>query len=133
MEKVDAVIKTYLKLRGQKEAIEAEAKTKVKDIVAKLSKLESFLKIKADEQGVTQFKTEDGTAFLTTNDYAQVGDWDEVLSFIVKNEAYDLLEKRVSKYAVRGYIDANKAVPNGINYGTRISLSVRKPTTKVED
>ena len=133
MEKVDAVIKTYLKLRGQKEAIEAEAKAKVKDIVAKLSKLESFLKIKADEQGVTQFKTEDGTAFLTTNDYAQVGDWDEVLSFIVKNEAYDLLEKRVSKYAVRGYIDANKAVPNGINYGTRISLSVRKPTTKVED
>tara|TARA_Y100000361_G_C11106670_1_gene315201 strand:+ start:132 stop:533 length:402 start_codon:yes stop_codon:yes gene_type:complete len=133
MEKVDAVIKTYLKLRGQKEAIEAEAKTKVKDIVAKLSKLESFLKIKADEQGVTQFKTENGTAFLTTNDYAQVGDWDEVLSFIVKNEAYDLLEKRVSKYAVRGYIDANKAVPNGINYGTRISLSVRKPTTKVED
>tara|TARA_A100001035_G_C27707606_1_gene465593 strand:+ start:652 stop:1053 length:402 start_codon:yes stop_codon:yes gene_type:complete len=133
MEKVDAVIKTYLKLRGQKEAIEAEAKTKVKDIVAKLSKLESFLKIKADEQGVTQFKTEDGTAFLTTNDYAQVGDWDEVLNFIVKNEAYDLLEKRVSKYAVRGYIDANKAVPNGINYGTRISLSVRKPTTKVED
>ena len=133
MEKVDAVIKTYLKLRGQKEAIEAEAKTKVKDIVAKLSKLESFLKIKADEQGVTQFKTEDGTAFLTTNDYAQVGDWDEVLSFIVKIEAYDLLEKRVSKYAVRGYIDANKAVPNGINYGTRISLSVRKPTTKVED
>ena len=133
MEKVDAVIKTYLKLRGQKEAIEAEAKTKVKDIVAKLSKLESFLKIKADEQGVTQFKTDDGTAFLTTNDYAQVGDWDEVLSFIVKNEAYDLLEKRVSKYAVRGYIDANKAVPNGINYGTRISLSVRKPTTKVED
>lgn len=133
MEKVDAVIKTYLKLRGQKEAIEAEAKAKVKDIVAKLSKLESFLKIKADEQGVTQFKTEDGTAFLTTNDYAQVGDWDEVLNFIVKNEAYDLLEKRVSKYAVRGYIDANKAVPNGINYGTRISLSVRKPTTKVED
>ena len=133
MEKVDAVIKTYLKLRGQKEAIEAEAKTKVKDIVAKLSKLESFLKIKADEQGVTQFKTEDGTAFLTTNDYAQVGDWDEVLNFIVKNEAYDLLEKRVSKYAVRGYIDANKAVPNGINYGTRISLSVRKPPTKVED
>tara|TARA_B100000427_G_C15026548_1_gene384922 strand:+ start:94 stop:495 length:402 start_codon:yes stop_codon:yes gene_type:complete len=133
MEKVDAVIKTYLKLRGQKEAIEAEAKEKVKDIVAKLAKLESFLKIKADEQGVTQFKTEDGTAFLTTNDYAQVGDWDEVLSFIVKNEAYDLLEKRVSKYAVRGYIDANKAVPSGINYGTRISLSVRKPTTKVED
>ena len=133
MEKVDAVIKTYLKLRGQKESIEAEAKEKVKDIVAKLAKLESFLKIKADEQGVTQFKTEDGTAFLTTNDYAQVADWDEVLGFIVKNEAYDLLEKRVSKYAVRGYIDANKAVPNGINYGTRLSLSVRKPTTKVED
>jgi len=44
-----------------------------------------------------------------------------------------MLEKRVSKNAVRGYIEATKSVPSGVNYGTRIDVNVRKPVTKVED
>ena len=47
--------------------------------------------------------------------------------------AYDLLEKRVSKTAVRGYIEADKSVPSGVNYGTRIDVNVRKPVNKAED
>jgi hypothetical protein len=44
-----------------------------------------------------------------------------------------MLEKRISKNAVRGYIDQHKAVPSGVNYGTRIDVNVRKPATKIED
>jgi hypothetical protein len=44
-----------------------------------------------------------------------------------------MLEKRVSKIAVRGYIERNKAVPAGVTYGTKIDVTVRKPTMKVED
>jgi hypothetical protein len=62
-----------------------------------------------------------------------VGDWDHVLDFIRTNEAYDMLEKRVSKMAVRGYIEQTKAVPPGINYGTKLEVSVRKPGAKAED
>ena len=45
----------------------------------------------------------------------------------------NLLEKRVSKTAVRAYIEADKSVPSGINYGTRLDVNVRKPASKVED
>ena len=55
------------------------------------------------------------------------------LEFIKDNDAYDLLEKRVSKSAVRAYIEEDKAVPAGINYGTRIGVNVRKPANKAED
>jgi len=130
---VDQVISTYLKLRNKKESIEAETKDKVKGIKDQLLKLEAWLKERADADGVTSFKTEHGTAFLTTTDYANVADWDAVLSFIQENDAYDMLEKRVSKTAVRGYIEANKSVPAGVNYGTRIDVNVRKPVTKVDD
>tara|TARA_Y100000022_G_scaffold199898_1_gene213564 strand:- start:1044 stop:1451 length:408 start_codon:yes stop_codon:yes gene_type:complete len=129
----DKVIATYLKLRGQKEAIEAEAKEKVADIKANLLKLEAWLKEKMDADGETSKKTPFGTAFITTTDFAQVGDWDAVLGFIKNNEAWDMLEKRVSKTAVRGYIEANKAVPDGVNYGTRIDVNVRKPVNKADD
>jgi len=107
---VDDVVATYMKLRSQKDAIEAEVKDKVAGIKNKMEKLESWIKEQADLQGVTSFKTKHGTAFLTTTDYANVADWDAVLDFIRGNEAYDMLEKRISKVAVRGYIEANKAV-----------------------
>jgi hypothetical protein len=129
---VDDVISTYMKLRGQKDALEAEVKEKVSVIKSKMEKLESWIKEQADAQGVTSFKTRHGTAFLTTSDYANVADWDAMIAFVKENEAYDLLEKRVSKVAVRGYIDQTKAVPPGVNYGTRLDVNIRKPTASVE-
>lgn len=131
--KMEEVVGAYLKLRNKKEAIEGAVKEEVKAIKEKMVKLEAYIKKEADKQGVTSFKTLNGTAFVTTTDFAQVADWDSVLGFIKKNEAWDMLEKRVSKNAVRGYIDANKSVPDGVNFGTRIDINVRKPTAKVED
>jgi hypothetical protein len=129
---VDDVIATYMKLRNQKEAIEAEVKDQVVGIKAKMEKLEAWIKEQADAQGVTSFKTKHGTAFLTTTDYANVADWDAVLDFIRENEAYDMLEKRISKIAVRGYIDLNKAVPAGVNYGTKLEVNIRKPSASAD-
>ena len=131
--KVDDVIATYMKLRSQKEAIEAQMKEQTAAIKAKMEKLESWIKEQADVQGVTSFKTKHGTAFLTTTDYANVADWDAVLNFIQEASAFDMLEKRVSKIAVRGYIEEHKAVPPGINYGTKLEVQIRKPTARVED
>jgi hypothetical protein len=130
---VGDVIRTYMKLRDQKAAIEGEAKERVNTLKAKMEKLEAFLKAQMDAQGLTSYRSDFGTAFLTTTDYANVGDWDRVLDFIRTNEAYDMLEKRVSKTAVRGYIEQTKSVPPGINYGTKLEVSVRKPGAKAED
>jgi len=130
---VDTAIGAYMALRKQKEQAEAAVKTQVDEIKAKMAKLEAWIKIQADSQGVTSFKTNHGTAFLTTTDYANVADWDAVLTHIRETGAYDMLEKRISKMAVRGYIEENKIVPPGVNYGTKLELNIRKPTTKIED
>ena len=130
---VDEVVAAYIKLRLKKEQMEAEVKAETKKIVEKMDKFEAWLKEQADAQGVTSFKTKHGTAFLKTTDYANVENWDAALNFILDNQAFDLLNKAVSKVAVRGYIDANKAGPPGVNYGTKIEVEVRKPATRVED
>jgi hypothetical protein len=130
---VGDVIRTYMKLRDQKAAIEGDVKERVAELKAKMEKLEAYLKTQMDAQGLTSFKSDYGTAFLTTTDYANVADWDAVLDFIRENEAFDMLEKRVSKIAVRGYIEQTKAVPPGINYGTKLEVNIRKPGAKAED
>ena len=131
--KVGDVIATYLTLRNQKEALAQSVKAKVEEINAKLAKIEAWIKQQADAQGVTSFKSEHGTAFLTTVDFANVADWDATLRFIRDNEAYDMLEKRVSKTAVRAYIDQTKTVPPGVNYGTKLEVNIRKPGAKAEE
>lgn len=130
---VDEVVAAYMKLRHKKDAIKAEMDAKLDDIKTKMQKLEAWIKERADEDGVTSYKTKHGTAFLTTTDYAQVADWDVVFQFIQDKEAWDMLEKRVSKVAVRGYIQHYKQVPPGVNYGTRLEVNVRKPARKSED
>lgn len=127
---VDQVVAAYMKLRDQKAAIRKEADDKIDEIETKLDKLEKWIKVKADADGVTSFKTPHGTAFLTTTDFANVEDWDATLNFIKTNDAFDMLERRVSKTAVRAYIELNKSVPAGVNYGTRLDVNVRKPTKK---
>lgn len=126
------VIRAYTKLRDQRTAVEAEVKERVDTIKAKMTKLEAYLKEQMDVQGLTQFKSDHGTAFLTTTDYANVANWDEVLQFIKDNEAFDMLEKRVSKTAVRGYMDKHKRVPPGVTYGTKLDVNIRKPGAKAE-
>jgi hypothetical protein len=131
--KVGDVIATYLTLRNQKEALVQAVKAKTVEIDAKMTKIEAWIKQQADTQGVTSFKSEHGTAFLTTVDYANVADWDATLRFIRESEAFDMLEKRVSKTAVRAYIDQTKSVPPGVNYGTKLEVNIRKPGVKIEE
>jgi hypothetical protein len=130
---VDQVIAAYLKLRDKKDSMEAAVKEQVKEIKVKMEKLEAWLREQADAQGVTSFKTKAGTAFMTTTDFANVADWDAMLEFVRSNEAYDMLEKRVSKTAVRGYIEQHKEVPAGVNYGTRLDVNVRRPAARGDD
>jgi hypothetical protein len=125
---VEQVVGTYVKLRRKKEALEASVKADVDEIKAKMAKLEAWLMQKADQDGVTSFKTTSGTAFVTTTDFANVADWDAVLSYIKTHDAYDMLEKRVSKTAVRAQLDETGSVPPGITYGTKIGINIRKPT-----
>jgi len=130
---VEAVIGKYIKLRNKKTQLEKDTEAAVELIKKNMALLEAWIKDKADEQGVTSFKTPMGTAFMVTNDFASVADWDAMVKFIKDNDAYDMLEKRVSKTAVRGYIEANKTVPPGVSYGTRLDVNVRKPSSKAED
>jgi hypothetical protein len=131
--KIKEVVTAYMKLRAQKDALETQIESKVKEIKGKMDKMEAWLKVQMDAEGLTSVKSDAGTAFLTTTDYATVESWDATLQFIREHDAFDLLNKAVNKTAVRAYIEQNKAVPPGVNYGTRLEVSVRKPRAKVED
>lgn len=127
---VDAIVGKYIEMRDEVARIESEAKERANAVKANMMKLEAWLRLKAEQDGVESFKTVAGTAFFRTVDYAQVADWTVALEYIINKEAWDMLEKRVSKSAIRAIIGETKEVPPGINYGTKRELNVRKSTAK---
>jgi len=124
---IEEVIGLYRQLRARKEQIEESIKPKLAGIREDMLALEGWLLEQAESEGVKSFRTNAGTAFVTTQDSATVADWDKVLSYIVENEGYDLLEKRVSKTVVRDFIEENGAPPPGVNFNSRRTINVRAP------
>lgn len=126
---IDKVIARYMQFRQERDDIERVAKEKIKTIDASMDKLEAFILAKMEAEGVTTFKTPFGTAFKSTSDFASVSSWDDTLEFIKDQEAWHLLERRVNKIAVREYVDSG-SVPPGVTYGTKVNVSIRRPTNK---
>lgn len=126
-ETIREVIDLYLQLRERKEQIEASIKPKLTGIREDMTALEGWLLEQAESEGVRSFATKAGTAYISTQDSATVADWDKTLAYIMENEAFDLLEKRVSKTVVRDLIEENGAPPPGVNFSSRRTINVRSP------
>ena len=126
--KLEDVIRTYVQLRDQKSDLEKALNEQLDPIKKQLEKLESYLLRELTEQGVSSFKTEGGTAFITTREWATGKDWEATLQYIRENDAYDLLERRVSKIAVRTLVDGGTPPP-GVNYGTKLGVNIRRPNS----
>lgn len=127
---VDRVIEAYIANRNKIAEIENAAKDEMGKIKEVQAKLEAWLKAKAAQDGVDSFKTAHGTAFLTTSESATVAEWDTLFAFVRANEAWDFVEKRVSKTAVKAYLEEHKQLPPGVNYTTRQEINVRKAAAK---
>jgi hypothetical protein len=126
---IENVIALFVNLRSQKERIVAKAKSETDELDKKMAVIEAHLLTLMEKDGVDSFKTGSGTAYKTTQDFANIANWDDFIEHVKRNNAWNLLEKRVSKTAVRGYLEEDQPVPPGVNYGTRVDVVIRKPST----
>ncbi len=127
---VDTVVRTYVALRAEKERINNEAKEKVRVLDEQMKKLEAWLQNKMHDDGVNSFATDSGTAYKATVEQATVTDMDAFLDYVRNNEAYHLLEKRVSKTGVRALLDEGQPLPDGVNWYTSTAIHIRKPSER---
>ena len=129
---VDDLTAKYIELRDRKAKIKKEAE----DAEAALSALQDAIgdKIREimHEMGVTSLKTAHGTAYIAYRESATVADWDVLLGFIKKSEAWDLLERRVSKSAVKDRMEEDRngnythEPPPGVNFVRVEGVNVRR-------
>ncbi len=124
------IIGAYVSLRSEKDRISAEYKANVKVIDDKLKKLEVWLQMWLAKEELNSVNSESGTAYKTTVEQATVSDMTSFIEFVKDNEAWHLLEKRVSKTGIREMLDADEPIPPGVNWYVTTAINVRKPNER---
>jgi ABC-type Zn uptake system ZnuABC Zn-binding protein ZnuA len=116
----------YMQVRKELDALDREYKERKAAIKEKMITLENWFTAKAQEDGLSTIKTNAGTAYWSTHHSATVGSREDLFNFCKDNNAWDLLEARASKTAVRSYIEASGEPPPGVNFKSVSVFNFRK-------
>ena len=75
--------------------------------------------------------TDHGTVVLSEKTRFYTQDWESFKTFVVAQDAVDLLERRIHQGNMAKFLEENPALmPPGLNSDTEFDVSVRKPSTK---
>jgi Ethanolamine utilization protein EutJ (predicted chaperonin) len=123
---MEDLVGKYISLRDAKAKIVAKQKEEVAKIDSVLDQIEAALLVSFQELGTESIRTKEGTAYKQVRTSATVADWDVLLAYIRKHELWQMLERRVSKDAVREFREANGEIPPGVNTREEIVINVRR-------
>ena len=126
MATMDELVSKYISLRDAKAKIVAKQKEEVAKIDGVLDQIEAALLQSFQELGTESIRTKEGTAYKQVRTSATVADWDVLLAYIRKHELWQMLERRVSKDAVREFREANGEIPPGVHTREEIVINVRR-------
>ena len=108
-------------LREEKRNLEAQ----VKVIDEKLAGNETDIIEIADEMGLDRFAVGKLTFSISSNVVGNVEDWDAVHAYIKENDAFYLLQRRLSNAPYKEILDSGASLPGVVPF-TKRSLNMRK-------
>lgn len=127
MADIAKMVKAYIKIRDVRAALKREFEAQDNDLKAKMEKLDgAFLKVLEDTK-VDSMKTEFGTIYRSEDVIPQAEDWAKVYAYIRENDAFEALEKRLTKKYVKEYMDEHDGeLPPGVRVFRKFVVNVRR-------
>jgi hypothetical protein len=119
------MIEKYVKLRNRVEEIKKQHKDQLAPYVSTMSQLENLLLEHLNTNSLQSINGAGGTAYKQTATSVTVQDWEKTLEYIRANEAWDLLEARVSKTAAIETVEETKKPIPGVVFNQAIVIRVR--------
>jgi hypothetical protein len=130
------LIQTHHRIDDARKALKREYEAADQEYLDQLEKIEGhMLVILNDSFGVEGSASVAGTAgtFYREEDVRpRADDWDTVYHWIAKNDAWEMLEKRLTKTFVKKFMEANKdengasLLPQGVSVFRKFVVRVRR-------
>ena len=119
---VNKIVAHYVALRDQKKEMEARHKAELAPLKQDMEEIENALQKHMLDQNVRSLPCKAGTPYISEVASARVNDWDAVLDYIIENQKYEFLERRVSKTALQ---ESGEQVP-GVELVTVLKTNIRR-------
>jgi hypothetical protein len=123
---IKEIVSKYIELRDLKAQMKKEADAAVRPVQDAMDQLEAVILSNLDELGTEAFKTEAGTAYVSTRTSVTVADWDGFFGFVKDKEAWHLLNHAAGKTAVEEYAKETGDLPPGLNFRVERTVNVRR-------
>lgn len=121
------ITKAYIKIRDARTELKREYDEKDVKLKEDLLKLEGVLLNFLTTNKMDSIRTEVGTVFRQEEIKPSASDWSALYDWIKDNDAFEFLEKRVSRGAVREYMEMHEGgVPPGVSIYREYVVRVRR-------
>jgi hypothetical protein len=128
--KLDSVVKAYLAIRDEKDRLAREHDAKDRELSQDLAQLEQILLSSCNDINADSIRTGVGTIIKSTRESFVCGDWDNFKTFILENEAVELLQQRIHQTNFKEFLSnrEDEGLPPGISSMREFKITVRKPS-----
>lgn len=108
---------------------EAELKAQLAPMKQLMTDIENWFALRAAEEGLMDVRTPVGLVYWSTHHSAKVADPGLFMGSVIEKQAWDLLDVRANKTAVKSYIEGHGTPPPGVDFSSRkvFNLRVAKP------
>lgn len=121
------LLKMFIALRDRRAKRKADYSADDADDRNKQDRIEAEFLRRFEERGIDNVSTRGvGTAYKSTQTSATVADWDALLDHVRHEEAWELLERRVSKGAVQQFAAEHEDLPPGVSWSERQVVNFRR-------
>ena len=130
--KLDSMVKTYLTIRDERERLVREHDMKDRELANDLAQIEQVLLSSCNDINADSIRTSVGTIIKTTRENFVCSDWDNFKSYVMDNEAIELLQQRIHQANFKEFLSGREeeGLPPGISTMREFKITVRKPSSK---
>src|SRR5450759_1773236 len=101
--KVDKYVKYFIAMRDKKKLMDDAYAIEKKKVTDVMDKIEGILQAFLEKAGGEGIKTQYGSVYLSTKTTASLADPEAFMDFVIANELFDLLDRRVNSTAAKDY------------------------------
>lgn len=126
---MDRLAKIYIKIRTEIQSITQKFEAEAAALTAQQTEVANAMREQMKALGTQSVKTDFGTITLSLKTRYSTTDWDSFRTFVMTNNAFDLLERRIAQRNMAIFLEANPGlVPPGLNSDSEYAVTVRKPS-----
>jgi hypothetical protein len=124
---VSKLVGVFIKMRDKRDALRKEFDQKEADIQEQMDMVKAELLAICDATGGDSIRTANGTAIRSVKTRYWSTDWESMHAFMVKEDALDLLERRIHQSNMKEFLqNYPDKLPPGLNADSHYEITVRR-------